>query len=135
MTGQGSAFRVVHGCSRLKAARCSDPGKPFICGDGHDRKRCRLTEKSLITRKPPASGGGLGRGRVSVGAQTYALARLADVILAGVRMVPRHRQDGRDHRPDALRRARAGAWRRARAPGLGLRLDDAELAKRRVPIA
>src|SRR5262252_6565994 len=27
----------------------------------------------------------------------------------------RHRQDGRDHRPDALRRARAGAWRRARA--------------------
>jgi D-galactarolactone cycloisomerase len=53
---------------------------------------------------------------VSAGEQTYTLSGLADLIAAGrAYAAAGHRENGRHHRHDSLRRAGAGAWGRARA--------------------
>ena len=59
---------------------------------------------------------------VSAGEQTYTLAALADLIDGGrADGAAGHREDGRHHRPDALRRAGACAWR-----GTGVAPDAAD---------
>ena len=86
MTGQGSVVRGGPWLFSAQGSRLLRFEKTVYLRRWPPPKTVPTDRKSLITRKAPPSGGGLGS-RVSAGEQTYTLSGLADVILAGVRMV------------------------------------------------